>query len=292
MPPRWLSLAIVVFWLGITGPLLWKEWRRFLAGEQPVPYTIDPVEEYQGDAPPLRWSVHVGPDRPGELAFVHNAQSWVRYDDAANTYAFHSVLSASSRADVPPLAFGLVTIRKMTSVQTVERDGRLRAMSLELICDLPLFSDLVVTLTGTAPGDSLEATVTARVGNGLLFGPHALPPTRLPGGSALQPLHLVNRIRGLRPGQTWELPMLDPIKTSANITGTQQAALSYIDARVLPEPQALPGHPDILCHVIEYDTDIRPKTWVQIGTDYVVRQEVVYEDTRIVIQRVNLHSER
>src|SRR4051794_37236506 len=64
MPPRWLSLCIVVFWLVVTGRLLWFDLRpRF--DDSPPPFTIDLVEEAQTRRPFTLWTVH----HNGERAF-------------------------------------------------------------------------------------------------------------------------------------------------------------------------------------------------------------------------------
>ena len=47
MPPRAVCLAILLFWLGVNGYLLYHDLLPRLAPGQAPPYTIDLVEEAQ-----------------------------------------------------------------------------------------------------------------------------------------------------------------------------------------------------------------------------------------------------
>src|SRR4051812_37977702 len=69
----------------------------------------------------------------------------------------------------------------------------------------------------------LEAELRAEVKEGLLMPELRLfgTPVELPGlrpvdmsehGSILNPMHLVHRLPGLREGQRWKVPLLDPLK--------------------------------------------------------------------------------
>jgi hypothetical protein len=108
-------------------------------------------------------------------------------------------------------------------------------------------------------------------------------------GSILNPLHPVNRIKGLRPGQTWRMPLLDPLDKARGgwekLLGKNDT--TFLNARVLPQPQLLPDSPrPIPCLVIEYDDeDIKPRTWVQLQSGLVLRQEATQFGKRLVLQR-------
>jgi len=114
-------------------------------------------------------------------------------------------------------------------------------------------------------------------------------------GSVLNPLHPVNRIKGLRPGQTWRMPLLDPVAKAQgaleHLLGKNDAP--FLNARVLPQPQMLPDHPSpIPCLVIEYDDEeTRPRTWVQVGSGLVLRQEASQLGRRMILQRDNITPE-
>ncbi len=45
MPPRWLAVPIVIFWVGTTGWLLYQDVWPSLLPDQAPPYTIDLEDE-------------------------------------------------------------------------------------------------------------------------------------------------------------------------------------------------------------------------------------------------------
>src|SRR5262249_40078093 len=53
-------------------------------------------------------------------------------------------------------------------------------------------------------------------------------------GSVIMPLHPVNRIHGLRPGQSWRQPMIDPFRDAFVVLPGFQGGVRYVNARVLP----------------------------------------------------------
>jgi hypothetical protein len=298
MPPRWLCLAIVIFWLGTTGPLVWEElisplWRS----DQPPPYTLDLTAEAQGEKAKILWVVHVGDGEPDRNVLGHKAESWVKYHDDSNTYSFHTELKASQRQDLKKLALGPITLRSVMSSERVDARGRLREMHVEAMFDtginlLGVDNKLSVTVDGKVENNVFAPGIVASL-SGVPFSLPA-PTIQMPeGGSVELPLHLVNRLSGLRPGLSWQAPMLDYLKTSSNyFTGTLRAELRYVRASVQAEIQELPGSPDIRCHVIDYDTEAKQRTWVQVGTDLVIRQEAEYEGLHIIVQRFNLPHDR
>jgi len=85
MPPRWLTLTIIAFWLGATGWLVWRDlWPRWRPGEPP-PYHIDLVEEVHRDhrANPHLWAVFED-DRE-----TMQATSWVEHRPDDDSFALH-----------------------------------------------------------------------------------------------------------------------------------------------------------------------------------------------------------
>ena len=107
-------------------------------------------------------------------------------------------------------------------------------------------------------------------------------------GSVLSPLHPVNRIAGLRPGQTWRLPLVDPLKDALTALATGQPGEEItLTARVLPETQTLTWNDQpAKCLVVEYQgDDVSAKTWVQVGTGLVLRQESERGGERLALQR-------
>jgi len=115
-------------------------------------------------------------------------------------------------------------------------------------------------------------------------------------GSVLLPLHPVNRIQGLKPGQQWRMTVVNPLSAAALATAREKARLQvdlgdstrYLQARVLPELRTLPyeGRPAVPCLVIEYkDEEMTGHTWVEEATGRVLRQEAESEGQHWVMQR-------
>lgn len=113
-----------------------------------------------------------------------------------------------------------------------------------------------------------------------------LPPTPVSHmGSVLMPLHPVSRVSGLRPGQHWHQPLVDPLRDSFSaLPGTRS-----LNAHVLPQPQVLQwGDIQKSCLVIEYTNDENEpmgRTWVEQGTNLVLRQEAILEGNRWIMTR-------
>src|SRR4051794_15386034 len=71
MPPRSVTLAVVLFWLATTGWFLYREIRPSFARGEPPPFTIDLVDE----ARELKnlWDVLQNGERVGK------AETWIEY---------------------------------------------------------------------------------------------------------------------------------------------------------------------------------------------------------------------
>lgn len=300
MPPRWFCFLVVLAWVGTTGPLLWREVRPLFLSNQPPEYTFDLLDQAQGEQHRIRWIVFTGDQEPEKSTFSHTAESWVRYHPRDDTYTLHTELKASRVQIEPlkPLAFGPIQLLEMSSEERITRsDLQLVAFQTTILFNISLFGleikQAKLTGSATVSGGKIRGMLEGALPGieGLTF---PIPETDTPSNGAVQlPLHLINRIRNLTPGQTWQVPMIDPVKTLLNYRdGGTRVEVKTSVATVLPEPQPIPNHPDLLCHVIEYDTETKPRVYVQVGTGLVLRQEAKYQGTRIVIQRFILYPDR
>src|SRR5471030_1683909 len=93
MPPRFLTLTILAFWLGMTGWLAYRDlWPRWRAGEPP-PYSIDLADEARRQSVPVLWTVYrrlpgmVKDERIGRL------HTWVVYRDEDDTFELHGEMN-------------------------------------------------------------------------------------------------------------------------------------------------------------------------------------------------------
>ena len=291
MPPRWLSVPIVLFWLGTTGWLFYQDvWPLLRPGQAP-PYTIDLEDEVQTRQAHIHWSVLYN-DRP-----YLRAETWVEPDPADDTFALKATLrplaaSAKGRDDDEPFG-GLVRLRRSASTYRIARNGDLRSLSVDFTIEAHAGS-LVASGDGVLDGE---------VKDGKFFSRLRLSSPVLPGGgvekeldpvpvsahgSVLSPLHPVNRIAGLRPGQTWRLPLVDPIKDALSaLASGQPGAEIVLTAHVLPHAETLTWNNEPAeCLVIDYQgDDVSARTWVQVGTGLVLRQDSERDGERLALVR-------
>jgi hypothetical protein len=296
MPSRFLSLGIVVFWLAMTAVLLYREAWPLLQPDMPPPFTIDLVDEAQQKMADTRWSVFLKgtiPDASGTIA-----RTKVDYLPKSDTF----VLNLNLRCVNPThngLSLGSLTLRNMTSNYRVNRKGQLLGMEAEFLFDVEVarlkIKNVNAFLTGDVEDDQFRSRYRFRVPGLLNDYASDLKPVKVSyHGSILMPMHPVNRIKGLRPGQHWRMPILNPLADalsgtmSANGLLGSESEIRYLNAHVRPNIEMLPGQKEpVPCHVIEYeDEELQPLTWVQEGSGLVLQQEAtLMHDSRIVMRR-------
>lgn len=294
MPPRWLSILIVASWLGTTGWLGYQHLAPLFVADQAPPYTIDLEDEVRQQGH-IRWTVFYN-DNP-----CLRAETWVEPDPAGDMFELHSELhpyvGVSPKAEGAASPFGgLVEIRKASSVYRVTRQGDLRAVRL----DLSAVMGGAVPADGSLAGEVRNGRFTGRVAASSPVFPGAdfksdLDPVAVPAhGSILSPMHPVNRITGLRPGQTWRLPLVDPVPTViAALARKYSAGLApdaggeaMVTAHVRPHTEPLPDADAAPCWVVDYQGgDVTAATWVRASDGLVLRQEATRGGDRWVLQR-------
>jgi hypothetical protein len=301
MPPRWLSLSIIVFWLGTTGWLFYQDvWPLLQPGQAP-PFTIALEDEVQTQQAHIGWTVSYN-DRP-----YLRAETWVELNPADDTFALMAKVlprtGVVTRKEAGGDPFGgVIQIEKVTSEYRVTRKGDLRAVSFDFLGGV-YAAGLLISGKGSLTGAVRDGALYAHlhVDSTLLTGKPIdadLDPVPVPRhGSVLSPLHPVNRIEGLRPGQTWRLPLVDPLKTAFGMLlqkylgGLAPDASDreiVLTARVLEQKQLLTWNKrQVECLVVEYvgDDDVSAKTWVKADTGLVLRQESERGGERLILMR-------
>ena len=261
MPPRWLSVPIVVFWLATTGWLFYHDvWPLLLPGQAP-PFTIDLEDEVQTQQAHIHWSVSYN-DRP-----YLQAETWVEPNPADETFALKAQvrpLAAGPKdpaGDAAPFGGVVQLASPPASTASPATATCVRCPSSSRSRPTPAASSCPATAPSTAK--SRDGQFHSHLRRRLPCCPDLtiekeLDPVPVSThGSVLSPLHPVNRIAGLRPGQTWRLPLVDPIKDALTALATGQPGEEIVvTARVLPQTQTLTwSNQPVECLVVEYQGD-------------------------------------
>jgi hypothetical protein len=311
MPARPVVLAITLFWMATNGWLFYRDlWPRLRPG-QPPPYTIDLADEALGKGPKISWNVfraNRGRQLAGAASGEHqpadkklgDAETWISYRESDDTFELHSKVK---RLEWGPLGLFYIESLDLSSMYRVSRDGRLRE----------LVADATISGRGSGPFKGLRGWAQARVEGKVAHGKFtaqasvnlngttiALPlePVEVSSqGSVLNPLHPINRVRGLQKGQHWRMPLVNPLNDSlmallkkdpgAELLLRGRGGLEILQAEVLPDTKLLSwkGH-EVPCLVIEYrGEDLLARTWVRAEDGVVLRQELTFWGDQVILER-------
>jgi hypothetical protein len=287
MPARLYVLAILVFWIGSTAWLFHRElWPRLRTGEPP-PFIIDLTTEAQRSAQHTLWTINRGGDKIG------TARTSIEYDDTnpkfRDTYRFISEIGRLTPVVVGPLEIGgenllgMYRVTREGELRETSASGKLKVRGTGLLGNLGVSADF--QMGGEVVGRQFIPTENYIDFGGNKFDLHLEPVEFTSQGSILNPLHPVNRVAGLRRGQHWQIPLVDPLADSLAALARKDPALEFLikkkeglsmlQAEVLPDTQTLNfrEHP-VACLVIEYrGNDMTAHTWVREEDGLVLRQE-------------------
>jgi hypothetical protein len=278
MPNRWLCLAIVAFWLATTGWLFWTEVLPDLAPGQPPPYAIDLLDEVDYGKADVQWSVAIdGVEthlaRSG-VARLKDPPEWYhgKLPEEAFVVSFHMY-----QRRFGPAPSARATLQTLDSKHLLTRKGDLLATHTELTVG---FAGAAVT--AVLEGEVRDGRFLSRCRIPGLLEKDLAPVPVSRQGTFLNPLQPVTRIKGLRPGQEWDLPLVDPVADAlaASAPFGVPERDTRLHARVLPQTQTLRWKDvDRPCLVIEYQGKrSEARTWVQEGSGLVLRQETALRD--------------
>lgn len=286
MPPRLVSLAIIVFWMTMTGWLLYREvWPQFRAGEPP-PYSIDLTEEVGANM--VSWSIYQK-DEPVGVGYSQVA----RLPD--RTFELRSQFRFNFAALKLPLIAGLdkkIHLKKITGLYHVSEAGQLLGLSSAIFigdapsAEGPLSPDLDFEVKGDVKDDVLEPKLylSGKEVPQLELGKLQVPVQH----SILNPMHLLNRVPGLHAGQHWRVPLLDPL---AGHLAFMPKSLSMPELEASVEPANLEwGDGEVACYRISYrkpgEDEVRASTFVRRRDGLVLRQEAGSGRFGFTIKRV------
>jgi hypothetical protein len=295
MPPRWVSAAVIAAWVASAAWLFRQELWPALEPDAPPPFTIDLVEEAQTEKVPIRWRV----TRDG--AAVLTARTSVSHRSKENDFTLRALfepregLPEPGRKPAPPP----YRIRRMTSAYRVTPEGRLLDVDVQIaLAEAKIFRQ-TIPIDGDARvwGEVVRGQFRSHYEVESPLGKFAgsLPPVAVSSrGSVVMPLHPVSRIGGLKPGQAWRVPVIDPLgEALGSFAGGGAGRVRFLRARVRPQAEALRWNGgDTRCLVIDYEeenqfTDDRmsARTWVREADGLVLKQEAGLSGNNWVMTR-------
>lgn len=293
MPARHTVLFILVFWAATTGWLYYRDIRPYVTPGGPPPFTVTLFDEAEAfryrdnDSSKrkegLEWSISQDNEIKGY------AVTWYKYDKSDDSFELKSQYKfwPKGRFSSPD------PDQVIQSNYHVSRDGELRSVSASVTVRV-MSTEVTGALAGKVSGGMLHVKVDVPLlGETLKF-----PPIKISSrGSVLNPMLPLNRLPGLRRGQRWRMPLVDPLQdvlrsASAKIPALgalQTPPLPYLDAEVLPQTTMLErneGKQHVECLVIEYHgDDISARTLVGAEDSLVYVQEVTRQGQNVKLVR-------
>ena len=314
MPSRLGVTLIALFWVATTGFVVYRDVLPHYISAGPPPIRIEMTDEATAQIP-AKWSLYW--DQGEGMKKVGGASTDLSYEPSDDTFWFNS-----EYRDVKFEVLGfLVELANVQSDVRVTRAGALREQ--RFVGDVKLSKAVLGNLGPKLTLADATAQVAGRVQDKTLTGrcrvwtpvltrtddrwhPTApavvdepLEPVPVPDGQALNPMMPLAKLRGVKPGKTWVIRVMNPLAESiaatlrnatkkadmnllAGLTGRPGATGECI-ARVRSSPEELvpvppPGaeaRPKVPCFVIDYtgDEGMRAVTWVGVADGTVYRQE-------------------
>jgi hypothetical protein len=169
----------------------------------------------------------------------------------------------------------------------VTEEGKLLALAAKVQARLGLIDQLLtVGIKGEVVNDVLEPHIF------LDQLEQKLDPIDLARqGSILNPMHPLNRLRGLHTGQTWRITMFDPLQGAQNKfvgdIAKSRVTIPALIAEVKTDTLTW-QHREVDCFKIEYHEpgkDVTASTWVRRGDGLVLQQEASHFGFEIISER-------
>ena len=279
MPSRIITAAILVFWLTMTGLLIHHEVVPLMIADVSPTYQPDLTDEI--GSPLVGWVVL----RDGEN--IGSGTSKVHANDDGN-FEFRSTFHFKKLAIGPQHA--RLHVQQMENSYRVTDKGKLLGVATRVSMnhdrDKPAFAppDMAIAIQGEMVDGTFEPT--------LVFNNLTIPLDKVDmpqQGSIINPMHLINRLRGLRPGQTWRINLVDPFRGITAKFGGEFAkgmVMPVLIATVTTGTLEW-SEREVPCLIIEYrkDNEITARTWVRRSDGLVLQQEASNLGFEMILQR-------
>ncbi len=315
MPPRWLTLGIIVLWIGMTGWLFVREYWPQLQPGQPPPIRIELADEAQSNIP-IRWSIFKNNEDRGyartAINFRDQDRSEKRPVRTANEWEFElwgefKLWNLEGRYGQPDYI--------VKNQYRVNREGELREFRSKVSIN-SLIADRLMRRSGSADNNEQSQEIdvlemSGEVRDGFCYArvkvseevnkwvdllpllkpftallERKIEPVAMPKrATLLNPLEPVHKLAKVRKGQHWRIPMVDPM----SVFWERSPRLQYLNAEVLEETEWIKWgtHKDpVPCLVIKYQgDDVSGYTWVQEEDGLVVGQEITQHGDTLRLMR-------
>jgi len=282
MPPRAIVATIIAFWLAANGWLFYREAWPYLRAGEPPPYSIDLTEEL-GSAN-VHWEI-----LKKDKVIGHAVSRVERQRD--QTFKLHMTYRFEK------LRVVILDIRKLDGVYHVTEDGDLLGVS----------ASAAVTMKDKRGSLDLDLEMKGRVEDGLLvpevfFNNEKLAlgdlKVKVAGqGGAINPLHPLNRLKGLHVGRRWRITLFDPLSALTQALGPQfqelAQSLEGISVRelhaVVKADTLFWDNADVECFKIEYrvpgEAEPVASTWVRQRDGLVLQQHSSHGLSELTLRR-------
>jgi hypothetical protein len=281
MPSRFLILLIVSFWLATTAWFVTREVAPRWRSDDAPPYVIELADEALKNPVAIKWRLLWNGKDVGQFRM---SLQYIEVDD------LFELKAVSDRIDLPLK----ISARKFVNTLRVNHDGELRGVETNVEMETPI-GDFRGEVRAAVKSGKIERSckLDSPVGH---IEP-TLEPVAYHRGSVLNPMHPVNRVSGLKPGQRFRVPLVDPfgdlLATLAQLSpvksspATAEPVAQFLYAEVLPQPEFREWDGALQsCLVIEYTgDDFSGRTWVRASDGLVLRQEAQAHGETLVLQR-------
>jgi hypothetical protein len=288
----------------MSGWLFYRDvWPRLRPGQPPL-YLIDLMDEAQAKEANIRWTILLRSKVKKTEEDIGYVETKVAHDPDHDTFKLHGSFKLRTPGGSGDPAL------EINSWYRVSREGELQEINAQVTARrtfweswLPTYVPTSRLLSAVLPRNipELEGRIWGEVREGKFF-PHVSSKSPLGNlnvsldpvpvsepGNVLNPLQPLNRLHGLRKGQHWPIPRVDPLSTlpSAILPG-RALDVEILEAAVTEDLFDLNGG-SVPCFVIEYyrSQDVAARTWVRKSDRTVLQQEArsIFLDYDILLKR-------
>ncbi|MBI3823344.1 MAG: hypothetical protein HY289_11795, partial [Planctomycetes bacterium] len=254
MPPRLITAAILIFWLGMTGWLMQREVVPMMLADLSPSIQPDLTDEIGN--PVISWTIL----RKGKRAGSAQSRIVLKGEGTLELYSTFN------------FAEPILTMTKLECMERIADGRRLQAMSIKFETESRLVAEIrgEVVNQKMAPKLFHNGIEVKFLDLGTIDMAHQADVTN--------PMNLVNRVRDLYDGRTWKVTMFNPLQ------GVQNQLVSDI-----MKPMMVPAliaqvsvdtlqwnDEDVVCYRIEYHEvgkEVIARTWVRKSDGLVLQQE-------------------